>query len=118
MRTTPWLLCARRYLQNNCIEGIENLEHLQHLDTLNLEHNNITMIENLSACTKLRTLNLAHNQLEGVEDIEHLVRMANGARIDEALRLVTLDATARCRRSATPSRCWTCPTTSWTIQTS
>jgi Leucine-rich repeat (LRR) protein len=73
---------SARYLQNNCIDEIENLDTLSHLDTLNLEHNNISTIQNLACCPGLRTLHLGHNNLETVEDIEHLAECENVSVLD------------------------------------
>ena len=60
------------YLQQNCIQTIENLSHMKELANLNLSENFIDKIQNLSALTSLQTLHLSKNNLCSVEDLAHL----------------------------------------------
>ncbi|KAJ3092696.1 Dynein assembly factor 1, axonemal [Quaeritorhiza haematococci] len=64
---------GEEFLQQNCIEQIENLDELVNLDTLNLSNNLIKRIDNLGKLPVLKTLQLAHNFLRNAEDLERLV---------------------------------------------
>lgn len=63
------------YLQNNCLQKIENLDFARHLSHLYLQCNSINKIENLKNLVNLQKLFLGQNCIavvEGLENLRHL----------------------------------------------
>ena len=82
-RTSPThSLTTARFLQQNCIEKIENLEPLSKLVTLNLSHNRIRVVENLGCLPVLRNLDLSSNCLTDYRDLAGLRECTSVASLD------------------------------------
>lgn len=73
------------YLENNCINKIENISHMKNLTFLYriiliyryLHNNFIETIENLDENTQLSTLNLASNKIKKISGLDKLAKLSN-----------------------------------------
>ena len=70
------------FLQQNCIQQLENLQNLTQLDTLNVANNLLKKIDNLNGLSKITSLNVSHNFLHEADDIAGVLECPTIAVLD------------------------------------